>query len=122
MLVVDDEEPIRRILVRWIQKWGLEVTAVDSADAAVVEMTRTPADIIITDIMMPIHDGVWLLEQIRERWPKTIVIMESGAQDPSMVLRVKQHGAVDYLPKPFGREMVYQALERAVARLTLDKI
>lgn len=122
MLVVDDEEPLRNILARWVHQWGYEVTAVASAEAAIAELERYGAQIVITDIMMPVHDGLWLLEQVHERWPNTIVIMESGVLDPHTVLATKKHGAVDFLPKPYGREMVYQALGRAVSRLKLDSI
>jgi DNA-binding NtrC family response regulator len=122
VLVVDDEGSIRSVLERWIVQWGYDVACVASADAAITEMERLPADVIFADITMPIHDGIWLLEQVHRRWPKTQVIMESGVEEPSIVLKAKHQGAVDFLPKPFGREMVYQALERAIARLMIDRI
>jgi DNA-binding NtrC family response regulator len=122
VLVVDDEEALRNILVRWIHQFGYEVTAVASADAAIAEMERVAAAVVITDILMPIHDGLWLLDEVHQRWPKTVVIMESGILDQATVLKTRQQGAVDFLPKPFGREMVYQALERAAARLLRDGI
>ena len=122
VLVVDDEGSIRTVLTRWLRDWGYDATRVANADDAVREMERRPADIIFADITMPIHDGIWLLEQVHQRWPKAQVIMESGVQESSTVLRAKQFGAVDFLPKPFGREMVHQALERAIARLLTDRI
>jgi response regulator of citrate/malate metabolism len=63
--------------------------------------------------MMPGNDGVWLVEQIRSRWPDTTVIMATAVQDTDLVRRMRVHGAVDYVSKPFGREMVRQALVRA---------
>ena len=67
--------------------------------------------------MMPVHDGIWLAEQVRDRWPQTAVIMASSAQDMDTVTRMRKQGAVDYVTKPFGREMLRQALQRASDKL-----
>jgi DNA-binding NtrC family response regulator len=117
VLVVDDEEAIRKLLARWLSGWGYESKHVGSANEAIDAMTADPAAIVLCDVMMPGHDGVWLAEQIRERWPQVAVIMASGAQDLDTVTRMRKQGAVDYVTKPFGREMVRQALQRASERL-----
>src|SRR5687767_11006449 len=96
VLVVDDEEPQRSILCRWLIGWGYDVSEAVSAEAAIEMMEAIPADIIITDIMMPLHDGVWLLQQVHERWPSTVVIMESGAQNTEIVLEARRFGAHDF--------------------------
>jgi two-component system, response regulator YesN len=118
ILVVDDEAPIRDILSRRLMQWGHEVVTAPGADAAVEEMSKTPAQIVFSDVVMPIHDGVWLAKQIRERWPETVIVAVSGAQEMNTVVQMRQYGAVDYVVKPIGREMLHQALERALARLT----
>ncbi len=81
-------------------------------------MAKAPAQIVFSDVIMPIHDGVWLAKQIRERWPETVIVAVSGAQEMGNVVKMREHGAVDYVVKPIGREMLHQALERALARLT----
>ncbi len=118
ILVVDDEAPIRDILSRRLTQWGHEVVTAPGADAAVEEMSKTPAQIVFSDVVMPLHDGVWLAKQIRERWPETVIVAVSGAQEMNTVVQMRQYGAVDYVVKPIGREMLHQALERALARLT----
>jgi DNA-binding NtrC family response regulator len=55
--------------------------------------------------------------QIQERWPGTPIVAVSGAQEMSTVVKMRQHGAVDYVAKPMGREMLRQALDRALASL-----
>jgi CheY-like chemotaxis protein len=117
VLVVDDEEAIRRLLTRWLSGWGYEAKEAGNADDAIEIMTAEPADIILCDVMMPVHDGIWLAEQVRGRWPQTAVIMASSAQDMETVMRMRKQGAVDYVTKPFGREMLRQALQRASNRL-----
>ena len=118
VLVVDDEEAIRRLLTRWLSGWGYEAKEAANADEAIEMMAQEPAEIILCDVMMPVRDGIWLAEQVRGRWPQTAVIMASSAQDMETVMRMRKQGAVDYVTKPFGREMLRQALQRASARLS----
>jgi DNA-binding NtrC family response regulator len=117
ILVVDDEPPIREILTRRLTNWGHDVSAAPTADAAVEAMAVQPAEIVFCDVIMPVHDGVWLAQQIRERWPQTVLVACSGAQEMATVMKMRQFGAVDFVPKPIGREMLHQALERALATL-----
>ena len=117
VLVVDDEEAIRRLLVRWLSGWGYEAKEAANADDAIEIMADAPADIMLCDVMMPVHDGIWLAEQLRSRWPQTAVIMASSAQDMETVMRMRKQGAVDYVTKPFGREMLRQALQRASGKI-----
>jgi CheY-like chemotaxis protein len=117
VLVVDDEEAIRRLLTRWLTGWGYEAKEAANADDALEIMAAEPAEIILCDVMMPVHDGIWLAEQVRGRWPQTAVIMASSAQDMETVMRMRKQGAVDYVTKPFGREMLRQALQRATGKL-----
>jgi DNA-binding NtrC family response regulator len=117
VLVVDDEESIRRLLIRWLAGWGYQAQEAPTASDALELMATEPATIILCDVMMPVHDGVWLAEQVRARWPQTAVIMASSAQDMETVMRMRKQGAIDYLTKPFGREMLRQSLQRANERL-----
>jgi CheY-like chemotaxis protein len=66
-------------------------------DDALQLMSAEPAAVVLCDVMMPVHDGIWLAEQVRTRWPQTAVIMASSAQDMETVMR----------------EMLRQALQRA---------
>ena len=113
VIVVDDDEGIRRLLHRWLSDWGYDTRTAASADDALEEMTTSPASIVFCDVMMPVHDGIWLVGQLRERWPETTVIMATGVQDMETVVRMRRQGAVAYVSKPFGRESLHQALQCA---------
>ena len=82
--------------------------------AALALMEANPAEILIVDLMMPVHGGLWLIERIRERWPATPVIIVSGAQDEKQIRSAKGHGAIAFVPKPFHREMIHQAIDQAL--------
>jgi DNA-binding NtrC family response regulator len=115
ILVVDDEAPIRDILSRRLTQWGHEVVTVHGAEAAIEEMSKSPVQIVFSDVIMPVYDGVWLAKEIRERWPGIVIVAVSGAQEMETVVKMRQYGAIDYVTKPIGREMLHQALERALA-------
>jgi CheY-like chemotaxis protein len=115
ILVVDDEEAVRSLLGRWLKSWGYAPRFAASANDALEELTRAPASIVFCDVQMPVHDGLWLAEQIHTRWPGTALVMASGAHDMEIVTASRRHGAVAYISKPFGREMVLQALRQATS-------
>lgn len=113
VLVVDDEHLVRESLVRWLRSLGYESIAVDNADDAIECIARQVPAAVIADMMMPVHDGVWLIEQIRVRWPSLPVIMASGASFDERALSSLRRLGADIITKPFGREMLSEALLRA---------
>lgn len=115
ILVVDDEDAIREILARRLHQWGHDVVQAGSALAALEQMELAPAEVVFCDVIMPVHDGTWLLKELLARWPATVVVVVSGAQEMSTVMTMRRLGAVDCVTKPIGREMLHQALDRAIA-------
>ena len=117
VLVVDDEPPVREFLTRWLQGWGYAVKQAGSAAEALEVMFAEPASIMLCDVKMPGHDGLWLAERVRTQWPHTAIIMATSDVEIRTVLKSRTLGAVDYVTKPFGRELLLQALHRATAML-----
>ena len=62
----------------------------------------SPASVVLCDVKMPIHDGLWLAERIRARWPEVPIVMITAAQDEDTVALSRQLGAFDYLTKPIA--------------------
>jgi DNA-binding NtrC family response regulator len=114
ILVVDDEAPIRQLLVRWIQGAGHQAIEAESAEAALLEMQRREAAVVFTDIHMPGHDGRWLTAELRTRHPQTAVVLATARDDiePQVSL---QFGVMAYLVKPFTQAAVLAALASALA-------
>ena len=117
VLIVDDEPPIRAILARWLTKWGYSVKDVGSAVGALEAMAAEPMDIVVCDIGMPEHDGLWLAEQIHARWPEAAIIMGTGRDDSPTVLTSRKLGAAAYVTKPFDPHLLRQAVDHASGRL-----
>ena len=116
VLVVDDEVGIRMLLTRMLKGWGFGVWHVASADEALQIMEAEPADILLSDVSMPEHDGLWLAEQVHARWPRTAIIMSTAHQDPHTVQTSRKVGAVAYVTKPFVPYVVQDALDRVSAQ------
>ena len=115
VLVVDDEDLVRRLILRWLKQWGNDAVEARDAMDALSAMAEAPAEIAIVDLIMPGHDGLWLLQEIHERWPTTAAIVVSGVRDEHMILGARKLGAVAFVPKPLERELLRQALQRAIA-------
>jgi CheY-like chemotaxis protein len=117
VLVVDDEPAVRELLRRWIEGWGYVVKLAGSATEALDVLLTAPASILICDIRMSGHDGLWLTERVHATWPNIAVIMVSGMSDEEMMTKARRNGAVEYVTKPFGREVLWHALTRAETTL-----
>jgi len=117
VLVVDDERSQLDVLGRWLSQFGYPFRLAERAYVALEEMAADPADILLVDLIMPEHDGFWLIERVRTQWPRSVIIVATGVQDLDTVEKAKRLGAVDYVTKPFGRELLHQALVRAEGRL-----
>ena len=116
VLVVDDEIGIRMLLTRLLKGWGFGVWHVASADEALQIMETEPADILLSDVSMPVHDGLWLAEHVHTRWPQTSIVMSTAHQDPHTVQTSRKVGAVAYVTKPFVAYVVQDALNRVSAQ------
>jgi response regulator RpfG family c-di-GMP phosphodiesterase len=115
VLIVDDEPPIRRLMQSWVQSEG--VTAVEAASAeqalTLIE-TEGPPAVALCDLKLPGHDGLWLAGQLHGSCPETAVVMTTAVHEFDAAISSLQAGVVDYLAKPFTRERLLEALNRAL--------
>lgn len=102
VLIVDDEAPIKDYIAYCIAQSGLDCTlcaSVSSGAAALRELEKQTADVVLTDITMPRMDGLALLGALRARYPQTDVVMLTCHDDFSFARTAMQQGAADYLLK-----------------------
>ena len=118
VLVVDDNEMNRDMLVRRLQPLGYEVTVARDGSEAMDMLLQRPFDLVLLDIMMPIKDGFEVLQEMKAHSELSIipVIMITALDDTSSAARCIQLGAEDYLTKPFDpillKARVSSCLER----------
>jgi response regulator RpfG family c-di-GMP phosphodiesterase len=114
VLIVDDEEPLRKLLQHWVEAEGATVIEAGSAEEglALAQSGGAPA-VALCDIRLPGKDGLWLAEQLHIGFPETVVLMTTGVLEFNAAVNSLQSGVVDYLVKPFPRERLTEAVHRA---------
>ncbi len=121
ILVVDDEEPIRRLLQKELASEARKVlTAADAAEA--MAMVRNQwFDVIIMDLRLPDVNGLDLLIKIRESVLHVEVVMITGHGDIDSAVLAMKLGACDFIRKPFNLEQLDQVVEKAHQRVLLAR-
>ncbi|HEX7126438.1 MAG TPA: HD domain-containing phosphohydrolase [Thermodesulfobacteriota bacterium] len=122
ILVVDDELAMREVLSRNLKAVGYETRAAASVADAMAALEREPADLVLSDVMMPGGTGLELLERIKARDPDTAVIMITALADIQAAIDALKLGAADYILKPFSLDQVDLSVSRALTqrRLVLE--
>jgi two-component system response regulator AtoC len=116
ILVVDDEEGMRHMLVVLLKREGYEATAVASGKQALAELAARHYDVVLSDIQMPELDGLALVDEIRKRdLPATIILM-SAFGNLDLAVEAMKRGAYDYVAKPFRNDEVVLVLKKAEER------
>ena len=112
VLIVDDEDEIRNVLSRWLTAAKHQVAEAPDADAALRALESAPADVVLCDVRMPGRDGLWLVEEIRKRFPSAGLVFATGETKlpPSSTLK---EGVVAYVMKPFDKDKVLAAVTLA---------
>ncbi len=100
ILVVDDEEGARELFNTILTDEGYEVSLADSGESALSLFKNQPFNLVITDIKMPIMDGLQLLQEIRKIGSKTDVIMVTAYGEVESYLKAMSLGAAEYINKP----------------------
>ncbi|MBI4539328.1 MAG: response regulator [Gemmatimonadetes bacterium] len=115
VLVVDDEEPVRRTLERLVTKLGHQVKMAASAEEADSWLGAMRFDVMLLDIQLPRMTGVEFLRWALSRDPELAVIMLTGIDDPGTAIECLEHGARTYLVKPVEAAFLGIALRDAIA-------
>ena len=118
LLIVDDEVELAEALERVLKLEGYDVYVVTCPLKALELITQMKIHIVLTDIVMPAMDGIELLAAIRKFDPLTQVIMMTGYSTMDKTVQCLEHGANDYLIKPFSSfDEVLEAVKVAEAKL-----
>lgn len=116
ILFVDDEPrmltALRRSMLDMDDEW--EMVFCDGGAAALEEMARQPADVVVSDMRMPSIDGARLLDEIRTRFPAAVRVILSGFAETDSVLRTVGPAHV-YLSKPCAAETLIEAIRRPLS-------
>lgn len=113
ILVVDDEEMIRRMLRTMLTSAGHTVIEACNGSEALKILAKSRPALIVTDIVMPEKEGIETIIEIRRRYGDIKIIAMSGGgriHDPKFLEFAKKVGASRAIPKPFSREQIIGAV------------
>jgi CheY-like chemotaxis protein len=117
ILVLEDDEIIRSLIVDVLEDFGAVVTSFPSADEGMIFLERTsdPVDLIISDIQMPgLLNGYDLSKVVAHRWPTLPVVLTSG----NTVIAEQLGSTVRFLPKPWSTEGLLECVQLALVHGT----
>src|SRR6516164_8285472 len=119
ILVVDDDESLRRVLQVQLEQQGYSVTPAASAQQTFSALQLRSYDLVITDLKMPGLSGIELLKQIRSQYPETIIIILTAFGTVETAVEAMKAGVYDYLTKPVHPEEMSLVVGRALEHLRL---
>jgi len=119
LLVVDDEQSIRRLCMTIGNTLGFACAEAESAEAALALLDREIPDLVLTDLKLPTLSGVELLRQIKILLPRTEVAIMTGHGSIESAVDAMKLGAYDYIEKPFRVEKMRLLLQRMAEKVRL---
>ncbi len=114
VFVVDDDISICRIIHRMLSDEQYKVGTSQSVAGALVAVEQEPFDVYVIDYKLPDGSGFDVAERIRSKWGPTPIILISGYDPSAVALRAEKLGISDFLEKPFSREMICNAVKKAI--------
>lgn len=112
VLVVEDDEGLREALVDTLALAGYQWIEADSAEQALLLLKSESVDIVVSDVQMAGMDGLGLLRNIKQHWPKIPVLLMTAYANIEDAVAAMKEGAIDYMAKPFAPEVLLNMVSR----------
>jgi len=119
MLVVDDEQSIRRLCMTIGTSLGFLCSEAESAEAAIARLDAESPELVLTDLKLPNQSGVELLRQVKAQLPRAEVAIMTGHGSIESAVDAMKLGAYDYIEKPFRVEKMRLLLQRMAEKIRL---
>ena len=119
VLVVDDDESLRRVTQVQLEQAGYDTKAVANGVEAVALLQKSPQDLVISDLKMPGMSGLDLLRRIRSEYPDTVVVMITAFGAVDTAVEAMKAGAYDYITKPVRADELELVVRRSLEHLDL---
>jgi CheY-like chemotaxis protein len=121
ILLVDDEEGIRKVLGISLADIGYEVLSAENGAQAFEIFKKELPPIVLTDIKMPVMDGITLLKRVKQENPDTEVIMLTGHGDMDLAIKCLKLQALDFITKPINADVLAISLTRAHEKIVMKQ-
>jgi DNA-binding NtrC family response regulator len=114
ILIVDDEEQMRDLLLKVLDKNGYQVSAAGDGEQALALLEKEPVDLVVTDVRLPGIGGLEALKAIKELNPDIVVIIMTAFGSIDQAVQAVKDGAYDYINKPFKIDEMLLTIEKAL--------
>src|SRR6267378_6463402 len=121
ILIVDDEQTIRKTCATVSEQCGMKAVAVATAEEALEILEHSPIDIVLMDLKLQQSNGVELIKQVQDSHPEAAVVVLTQYGTIESAVEVTRMGAVDYVTKPFRIEELRSRLERVARAVELQQ-
>jgi two-component system C4-dicarboxylate transport response regulator DctD len=118
--LIDDDPPVRASLAQTLELAGFEVSAFESAEAALQQLAPGFLGVVVTDVRLPRMDGVTLLQRVLQMDSAIPVILITAHGDVTMAVHAMRAGAYDFIEKPFAPERLVEITTRAMEKRALS--
>jgi signal transduction histidine kinase len=120
ILIIDDEEGIRKGCVRVLQPLGYATDVATGFRDGLQKIQSAQFDLILLDVMMPDGKGIDLLEPIREQDPETVPVLITGYATVELAVEAIKRGAYDFIAKPFSAQLLLMTVEQGLEKRRLS--
>jgi sigma-B regulation protein RsbU (phosphoserine phosphatase) len=121
VLIVDDEEPLAKVMARTLRSRGIESDIALNGEEARKLFEEHDYALVLLDVRLPDESGYGLLEELRSVRPDTAVVMISAVDDPELGRAALEHGAYGYVLKPVGATQLYLLAVNNLKRRALER-
>jgi signal transduction histidine kinase len=119
ILIVDDEAIIRDLCARALK--GYRILQAENGQEAMRVLDQRTVDLILLDVMMPVMNGLEMLERVKERDPAQLVIIMTGYADKDIILSALKAHADDFIQKPINLLQLNTSVEKALEKKALHR-
>jgi len=116
ILVVDDESIVLDSCKRVLEADGFDAYLVPSADKALKAMEYGDFALLLIDVKMPGHDGIYLMRKVKEKWPDIPTIVMSGYHTIETIEEAIETGADAFIPKPFTPDELLEKVREVIKK------
>lgn len=117
VLVVDDEAIVLKSCRMVLEAEGCEVIAAGSVEEALAILDRQIPELLLIDVKMPVHNGMYLMRRVKEKRPGIPIIVMSGYATSETIKEAEDLGAATFLPKPFTPDELADTIKTVLANV-----
>ena len=111
ILIVEDEVTLNKTIAEGLQEFGYQADCAENFKDAEYYIGIRNYDLVLADWMLPDGDGIDLINIIKQKWPRTAIVMLSAKEDKESEIKALKAGASDYVKKPFDFDVLLARIE-----------